>query len=216
MHCKTTTQKAETLMKQAAKVIDVDFKQNAVNAALHTQNAHCNALYTVKELEEILKVKNRTIFNYLKIVKEAHPWEDESIFSPEKGKYTECCLKEMQLVQLLGKNEYTKQASLKAEKYSPAAGELVKVEVIETPELLQGKPLPEIPVIKLNPVNTSQITTRTQQLNALDQQLSDGIERLIVTQAQGLVGEAIAEIRELVAEVKVKAKAEVVKQLQGE
>lgn len=62
--------------------------------------------YTIEQLEKILRVKRRQIFNYAKIICDLYHWESEEIFKPSPGKFSLRMLAEMRLLQSVGADEY--------------------------------------------------------------------------------------------------------------
>lgn len=69
----------------------------------------CN--FTVQELAEKLGVSRRTIFGYIKIILESHPWLHESVFKPKFGIYSEKALSEIEKLKSLGTEKYLDQVS---------------------------------------------------------------------------------------------------------
>lgn len=75
--------------------------------------------YTVEQLEKILRVKRRQIFNYAKIICDLHHWEPEENFKPDHGKFSTRMLAEMRRLQSLGADEY--RLSVGRENHRPVA-----------------------------------------------------------------------------------------------
>ena len=65
-----------------------------------------NQDYTIEQLEKILRVKRRQIFNYAKIICDLYQWESEETFRPSLGKFSLRMLAEMRRLQLAGADEY--------------------------------------------------------------------------------------------------------------
>lgn len=65
-------------------------------------------VYSIEDLEKILRVKRRQILNYSKSICECR-WEPESVFKPSFGKFSERMLEEMRKLQYVGLTEYQKQ-----------------------------------------------------------------------------------------------------------
>ncbi len=65
-----------------------------------------NQNYTIEQLEKILRVKRRQIFNYVKIICDLYHWESEEIFKPSPGKFSLRMLAEMRRLQSVGADEY--------------------------------------------------------------------------------------------------------------
>lgn len=65
-----------------------------------------NQDYTIEQLEKILRVKRRQIFNYAKIICDLYHWESEEIFKPSPGKFSLRMLAEMRRLQSVGADEY--------------------------------------------------------------------------------------------------------------
>lgn len=65
-------------------------------------------VYSIEDLEKILRVKRRQILNYSKSICECC-WEPESVFKPSFGKFSERMLEEMRKLQYVGLTEYQKQ-----------------------------------------------------------------------------------------------------------
>jgi hypothetical protein len=177
-------------------------------------NAQCNDRYTVEELAELLGVKRRMIFSYAKTVKEAWHWEPESVFTPSLGKYSQRCLEEMQKLQQVGTNEYVSSVAGDNNKYSPKAGALAKVATQSTIQRLEAKPLPSLPQISLNTIDTSAIKARTEQLRGIDGQLTEAITQLIGQKVGNKLEELDARLDDFMTEIEVIAKAQAVKKLQ--
>lgn len=62
--------------------------------------------YTIEQLEKILRVKRRQIFNYAKIICDLYHWESEETFKPTHGKFSPRMLAEMRRLQSSGVDEY--------------------------------------------------------------------------------------------------------------
>ncbi|BAY96023.1 MULTISPECIES: hypothetical protein [unclassified Tolypothrix] len=201
-----------------------DFQDiDAIEVQVHSEeecNTQCNAqtsdYYTVDQLSQILGVKRRMVFSYAKTVKEAWHWEPETTFNPSLGKYSQRCLDEMRKLQQLGTNEYVSSVAGDNNKYSPKAGALAKVDTRSTVQRLEAKPLPSLPQIALNTVDTSAIRSRTAQMESLNGQLGDAITQLIGAKVGNKIDELDAKLDDFFTEIEVMAKAQAVKKLQQE
>lgn len=75
--------------------------------------------YTIEQLEKILRVKRRQVFNYAKLICKLHYWEPEEIFKPAHGKFSTRMLAEMRELQTIGFDAY--QLSVGRENHRPVA-----------------------------------------------------------------------------------------------
>ncbi len=81
-------------------------QDNEPIAVHYTVQPEENQDYTIEQLEKILRVKRRQIFNYAKIICDLYHWESEEIFKPSLGKFSLRMLAEMRRLQSVGADEY--------------------------------------------------------------------------------------------------------------
>lgn len=63
-------------------------------------------IYSVEQLIKILNVQRRQVFNYSKTICSTWSWENETVFKPSYGCYSERMLGEMRSLKSLGVDEY--------------------------------------------------------------------------------------------------------------
>lgn len=78
-----------------------------------------NKTYSIEQLIKILHVQRRQVLNYAKLIRSTWHWEEETVFKPNYGRYSERMLSEMQKLKNLGADEY--QRSVGRENHRPVA-----------------------------------------------------------------------------------------------
>lgn len=206
-------QSPTNLMNQAFQ--DIDAIEVNYTEQCSEQCTDYTVHYTVDQLTALLNVKRRMIFSYAKTIKEAWNWLPESEFTPSLGKYSQKCLDEMKKLQAMGTNQYISQVASDNNQYTPKAGALAKVETQSGIQKLEAKPLPQLPQINLNSVDTSAIRSRTAQMETINDQLSVAITQLIGAKVNNKLEELDARLDDFMAEIEVVAKSQAVKKLQS-
>lgn len=74
-------------------------------------------VYSIEDLEKILRVKRRQILSYSATICDCC-WEPESVFKPSFGKFSPRMLEEMRKLQSLGATEYRSQCAIESKKPS--------------------------------------------------------------------------------------------------
>ena len=97
--------------------------------------------YTIEDLEKILRVKRRQIFNYAKAICNLHHWESEAVFRPSQGRFSVRMLAEMRRLQSMGADEY--RLAVGRENHRPVSVKIVSsaqaVVVSDSANLLDTK-----------------------------------------------------------------------------
>lgn len=75
--------------------------------------------YSIEQLIKTLHVQRRQVLNYAKLIRSTWHWENEEVFKPSYGRYSERMLHEMQKLKSLGADEYQRQVG--RENHRPVA-----------------------------------------------------------------------------------------------
>ncbi|NQZ65210.1 hypothetical protein [Crocosphaera sp.] len=169
--------------------------------------------FTAKELARLLDTTERTIYKYANKLIQIWSWLPESTWRTD-GIYTAKALEEMaRLKAAKSVNEYALTVTQESGNYTQS-GKLTRVETQSTVQTLTAKPIPTIPLINCETVDTGAIRSRTQQMQNINNQLGDAITQLLAHKVENKIEELDARLDDFFAEIEMHSKVQAVQKLQ--
>lgn len=182
-------------------------------------SADLTQTFTAHEIADRLGVSIRSVYDYANKLIEIWSWVQETEFR-HRGRYTQKALDEMtRLKDARNVNEYAASVTQTTGNYTPKGGTLARVEVTASTNTLAAKPLPEIPAINIQSVDTSAIRDRTQKMREIDSKLSETLTQLVSKKVDNKLEALDARLDDFMTEIETLAKAQAVQKLvnrQGE
>lgn len=176
-------------------------------------SADLTLTFTAHEIAGRLGVSVRSVYDYANKLIEIWSWVSETEFR-HRGRYTQKALEEMsRLKDARNVNEYAASVTEQTGNYTPKGGTLARVEVTASTNTLAAKPLPEIPTINIQSVDTSAIRDRTERIRDIDSKLGETLKTLVSQKVDNKLEELDAKLDDFMAEIEMLAKAQAVQKL---